>query len=56
MKMGNIASPWRYDAGACYAFQSASLRPAAILRYAGYVAAFRNMGQHPCSRFGNMLG
>jgi hypothetical protein len=35
MKMGNIASPWRYDAAAHHTLQSASLRPAAILHYAG---------------------
>ena len=39
MKMGNIVSPWRYDAAACCAIQLASLRPAAMLHYAGYAAA-----------------
>jgi hypothetical protein len=34
MKMGTIASPWRYDAGAHHALQSANLRRPAILRYA----------------------
>jgi hypothetical protein len=30
MKMGNIASPARYDAGACHALQLAKLRRLAI--------------------------
>jgi hypothetical protein len=34
MKMGNIVSPWRYDAAACRAIQSAMLRAPAILYYA----------------------
>jgi hypothetical protein len=34
MKMGNIASPWRYDIGACVAPQSPKLRRPAIPRYA----------------------
>jgi hypothetical protein len=34
MKTGTIVSPWRYDAAARHALQSASLRRLAILRYA----------------------
>jgi len=34
MKMGTIASPWRYDALVSQARQSAKLRLATILRYA----------------------
>jgi hypothetical protein len=34
MKMGTIASPWRYDAGACCALQAVNLGLPAILRYA----------------------
>jgi hypothetical protein len=30
MKMGTIASPWRYDAGACHALLSVVLRRPAI--------------------------
>jgi|SRR5882762_229043 hypothetical protein len=33
-KMVNIASPWRYDAGACHTLQSLILRRAAISRCA----------------------
>jgi len=33
MKMGNIVSPWRYDATACQALQSAKLRYLATLYY-----------------------
>jgi len=40
MKMGTIASPWRYDAAACHAPQSAMLRRPAISRYASQAAAF----------------
>src|SRR6266849_5790578 len=40
MKMGTIASPWRYDAMVDYAPQSAILRRPAILRYASWRAAF----------------
>jgi hypothetical protein len=32
--MGNIVSPWRYDAAIWRALQLANLRRAAILRYA----------------------
>jgi hypothetical protein len=32
--MGNIASPWRYDAGAGCALRSSNLRQLAISRYA----------------------
>jgi hypothetical protein len=31
--LGNIASPWHYDAGVRDALQSATLRRTAILRY-----------------------
>jgi len=34
MKMGNIASPWRYDFATCVAPQSPKLRCPAIPRYA----------------------
>lgn len=34
MKMGNTLSPWRYDAAARVALQSASLRCCAIYHYA----------------------
>jgi hypothetical protein len=34
MKMGTIASPWRYDAGACGALRSSNLGQLAISRYA----------------------
>jgi hypothetical protein len=44
MKMGNILSPWRYEATARDARQSADLRPAAILHDAGDVAAFPDPG------------
>ena len=30
MKMGNIASPWRYDAGAHHALKPENTRPPAI--------------------------
>jgi hypothetical protein len=40
MKMGTIASPWCYDAAACHALQSASLRPPAISRCASSAAVF----------------
>ena len=40
MKMGTIRSPWRYDAAARHALQSASLRRPAILHYASGAAAF----------------
>jgi hypothetical protein len=33
MKMGNIASPWRYDAEAFVAIQPVNLRWPAISRY-----------------------
>src|SRR6266481_3338579 len=33
-KMGDIASPWRYDAGAGCALRSSNLRQLAISRYA----------------------
>jgi hypothetical protein len=38
MKLGTIASPWRYDAPAHSALQSANLRRPAILRYALWAA------------------
>ena len=34
MKMGNIVSPWRYDAGAYHALKSVNVRRPAISRYA----------------------
>jgi hypothetical protein len=40
MKMGTIASPWRYDAAARHALQSANLRRPAILRYDSWAAVF----------------
>ena len=39
MKMGTIASPWRYDA--CDALQSAKLRRSAILPHTLQVGVFR---------------
>jgi len=41
MKMGNIASPWRYDAALGDALQSASLRLGAILHYARHTAVLQ---------------
>jgi len=38
MKMGNIASPWRYYAAIRYALQSAELRRPAILHYIYWAA------------------
>jgi len=40
MKMGTTASPWRYDAAARHALQSAKLRLPATLHYASWAAAF----------------
>jgi len=40
MKMGNIASPWRYDAGAWYAPIAESMRPPAILYCASRAVVF----------------
>jgi hypothetical protein len=40
MKMGNIVSPWRYDAVARHALQWAKLRRTAILRYASRAAVY----------------
>jgi len=40
MKMGTTASPWRYDAAACYAAPSAKLRRRAILHYASWAGVF----------------
>ena len=40
MKMGTIASPWHYDAGARDTLQLASLRCPAIQNYATWTAAF----------------
>jgi hypothetical protein len=34
MKMGNIASPWRYDAGTYHTPERENTRPPAIWRYA----------------------
>jgi hypothetical protein len=39
MKMGTIASPWRYDIGACHALQSVILRWPAIFRYGSRATA-----------------
>jgi hypothetical protein len=41
MKMGTIVSPWRYDAAAGCALQSANLRRPAILHYASRAIARR---------------
>jgi hypothetical protein len=38
MKMGTIASPWRYDAAAAQAIGPDNLRWTAILRYAPWAA------------------
>ncbi len=38
MKMGTIASPWRYDAAACHALKHGNTRPPAILHYASRAA------------------
>jgi hypothetical protein len=40
MKMGNIRSPWRYDAVASCALQSANPRQPAILHHASWAAVF----------------
>jgi len=40
MKMGTIASPWRYDAIADYALQPTNLRWPAIFRYVSWAAVF----------------
>jgi hypothetical protein len=40
MKMGTIPSPWRYDAAAHHALQSANMRRPAILHYAQRTAVF----------------
>jgi hypothetical protein len=37
MKMGTIASPWRYDAAARHALELASLRCSAIQDYAFWI-------------------
>jgi hypothetical protein len=42
MKMGTIASPWRYDGMADYALQSPSLPQPAILSDASSAAACAN--------------
>ena len=41
MKMGTIASPWRYDAGACRMLRPERLRLPAISRHASRVKVFR---------------
>jgi mRNA interferase HigB len=41
MKMGTIASPWRYDDAARDALRSVNLRRPAILRYAAWAVARR---------------
>jgi hypothetical protein len=40
MKMGTIASPWRYDAAAADAIRPDNQRRTAILRYASWTAVF----------------
>ena len=40
MKMGNIASPWRYEAPAFHGLRAPNLRRFAILRYASGAFAF----------------
>jgi hypothetical protein len=40
MKMGTIASPWRYDVAADQTIRPHNLRRAAILRYASWTAVF----------------
>jgi hypothetical protein len=40
MKMGTIASPWRYDAAAADAIRPDNERRTAILRYASWTAVF----------------
>jgi hypothetical protein len=49
MKMGTIASPWRYDAETCGALQSAILRRPSILRYASgtiAISSFIDIDSH----------
>jgi len=45
MKMGTIASPWRYDAGAYHTLEPENTRPSAILRYASWANVFRCRGR-----------
>jgi hypothetical protein len=45
MKMGTIVSPWRYDAAARYALQSANLRRPAILHYPSWAASLPDITQ-----------
>jgi hypothetical protein len=40
MKMGNIASPWRYDVAAAQAIQPDNQQRTAILRYTSWAAVF----------------
>src|SRR5260221_12229663 len=40
MKMGTIASPWRYDVAAAQAIQPEQRRRSAILRYTSWAAVF----------------
>jgi hypothetical protein len=49
MKMGTIASLWRYDTAARHALQSAKLRRPAILRYAsrGCFSDLAGLSGHP---------
>jgi hypothetical protein len=50
-KMVNIASPWRYDAGACHTLQSLILRRAAISRCAlGATSPADIAGRSDCLR------
>jgi hypothetical protein len=43
MKMGNILSPFPYDAGACHALQLVELRLPAILYFAFAVRLFTSI-------------
>jgi hypothetical protein len=49
MKMGTIASPWRYDAAAAQTIRRDNLRGTAILRYVLWAAVFpiSRMVRHP---------
>jgi hypothetical protein len=51
MKMGNIVSPWRYDAGACHTLSQENSRLTAIYRHTsepvefGPISAFKAVRQ-----------
>jgi hypothetical protein len=49
MKMGTTRSPWRYDAAAYHALQSASLRRPAILRHTSWPPDFPISQASPAS-------